>query len=231
MESRTAAALMTMMMMACIVNSLRIIKTNADESTRYDSPEYTLVHSESDYEIRVYKVAAWMIAPVHSQISFEKATRNGFHRLFQYIEGANLNSSRVPMTIPVLTSVVPEAGPLRSSTYSVQFFLPVKFQASPPLPLPELDLKPDYWDNRCIAVRKFSGFAKDKNIVTEADKLATSLSRSAWANYTSYEREYAYSIAQYNSPLRFIGRVNEVWVEVGGSDESGGCQSNLIASS
>lgn len=151
-------------------------------------------------------------------------------RLFQYIEGANLNSSRVPMTIPVLTSVVPEAGPFRSSAYSVQFYLPVKFQATPPLPLPELDLKPDYWNNRCIAVRKFSGFAKDKNIVTEAEKLAVSLSRSVWANYTSSESEYAYSIAQYNSPLSFIGRVNEVWVEVSGS-ESGGCQSNLVASS
>ncbi|KAL8123431.1 uncharacterized protein LOC141717652 [Apium graveolens] len=230
MEPRTAAALMTLMMMAAILNTLRIIKPNANESTRYESPEYSLIHSESDYEIRLYRVAAWMIAPVKSQISFEKATRNGFHRLFQYIEGANLNSSRVPMTIPVLTSIVPGAGPLQSSAYSVQFYLPVKFQATPPLPLPELDLKPDYWNSRCIAVRKFSGFAKDKNIVTEVEKLAISLSRSAWANFTAFESEYAYSIAQYNSPLRFIGRVNEVWVEVGGS-ESGSCQSNLIASS
>lgn len=227
MESRASAAFVTLIMMACV---LRMIQTNANESTRYESPEYTLVHSDSDYEIRLYRVAAWMIAPVKSQISFEKATRNGFHRLFQYIEGANLNSSRVPMTIPVLTSIVPEAGPLHSSAYSVQFYLPVKFQATPPLPLPELDLKPDYWNSRCIAVRKFSGFAKDKNIGTEAEKLAISLSRSPWANYSFSESEYAYSIAQYNSPLRFIGRVNEVWVEVSGS-QSGGCQSNLIASS
>ncbi|XP_017253679.1 uncharacterized protein LOC108223774 [Daucus carota subsp. sativus] len=222
MESRTAAAFMTMMMMMSVMVCLKMITTNATESTQYESPEYTLVHSESDYEIRLYRVAAWMIAPVKSQISFEKATRNGFHRLFQYIEGANLNSSRVPMTIPVLTSIVPGAGPLRSSGYSVQFYLPVKFQATPPLPLPELELEPDHWNSRCIAVRKFSGFAKDKNIVTEAEKLAISLSRSPWANYTSSETEYAYSIAQYNSPLRFIGRLNEVWVEVDG------CQSNLL---
>ena len=93
MESRTAAAFMTMMMMMSVMVCLKMITTNATESTQYESPEYTLVHSESDYEIRLYRVAAWMIAPVKSQISFEKATRNGFHRslspslsqLFSYV--------------------------------------------------------------------------------------------------------------------------------------------------
>lgn len=121
------------------------------------------------------------------------------------------------MTAPVLTSIVPGAGPLHSSAYFVRFFLPVKFQASPPTPLPELNLKPYRWDSRYIAVRKFSGFARDSNIVQEAQKLATSLSRSPWANCTSEESSSAYSIAQYNSPFKFIGRVNEVWVDVNAS--------------
>ena len=43
------------------------------------------------------------------------------------------------MTKPVLTSIVPGAGPLHSSAYFVRFYLPLKFQAIPPLPLPELD--------------------------------------------------------------------------------------------
>lgn len=150
------------------------------------------------------------------------------HRLFQYIQGANLNSSRVSMTVPVLTSIVPGAGPLHSSAYSVRFYLPVKFQVTPPLPLPELNLEPVSLDSHCIAVRKFPGFARDRNIVTEAEKLAISLSRSPWANSTSSESEYAYSIAQYNSPLRIIGRVNEVWVDVNGSEKDG-CQSKQIA--
>ncbi|XP_004291553.1 PREDICTED: heme-binding protein 2-like [Fragaria vesca subsp. vesca] len=181
-----------------------------------ESPQYTVVHLESDFEIRDYRDGAWMSAPV-KDISFEKATRNGFHRLFQYIQGANLNSSRIAMTAPVLTSIVPGAGPLHSSAYFVRFFLPVKFQASPPTPLPELNLKPYTWDSRYIAVRKFSGFARDSNIVQEAQKLATSLSRSPWANCTSEESSSAYSIAQYNSPFKFIGRVNEVWVDVNAS--------------
>lgn len=150
------------------------------------------------------------------------------HRLFQYIEGANLNFSRIPMTTPVLTSFVAGAGPLHSSSYVVRFYLPEKFQADPPLPLPELNLKPYAMDSHCIAIRKFAGFARDNNIVKEAEKLVISLSRSPWVNSTSTESNYAYSIAQYNSPFKIIGRVNEVWVDV---DTFGleGCQAKAIA--
>ncbi|GFZ07832.1 hypothetical protein Acr_19g0007690 [Actinidia rufa] len=179
-------------------------------------------------EIRLYRVSAWMSAPA-KQISFEKATKDGFHRLFQYIQGANLNWSRISMTVPVLTSIVPEAGPLHSSAYFVSLYLPFKFQSNPPVPLPELNLQPDSWPSRCIAVRKFSGFAKDYNIVEEAEKLSISLSRSPWANSTSSKSEYAYSIAQYNSPFKIIGRVNEVWVELNESALDS-CKSNGVAS-
>ncbi|GLT72497.1 hypothetical protein SLA2020_444270 [Shorea laevis] len=192
-----------------------------------ESPQYTVVHSESDFEIRLYRDSTWMSAPV-KDISFDKATKLGFHRLFQYIQGANLNFSRIAMTAPVLTSIVPGAGPLHSSAYFVRFYLPVKFQASPPLPLPELNLKPYAWDTHCIAVRKFSGFARDYNIVEEAEKLGISLSRSPWANSTSSASGYAYSIAQYNSPFRIIGRVNEVWVDINAS-ELDGCKLSGVA--
>lgn len=139
-----------------------------------------------------------------------------------------MNFSRIPMTKPVLTSIVPGAGPLHSSAYFVRFYLPVKFQDVPPLPLTELNLEPVFWPSHCVAVSKFSGFARDSNIATEAEKLATSLGRSPWANSTSDDSKYAYSIAQYNSPFRLIGRVNEVWVDIDGS-ESDNCRSSGIA--
>lgn len=201
--------------------------TKLGEGKAYESPEYTVMHSESDFEVRYYRESVWMSAPA-DEISFEKATRDGFHRLFQFIEGANLNFSRIPMTVPVLTSVVPGAVPLQSSAYNIKFYLPVEFQGTPPLPLPELNLKPDSWKSHCIAVRKFSGFARDNNIVKEAEKLAVSLSSSAWANASFVQSEYAYSIAQYNSPFKFIGRVNEVWVVVDGP-EAAGCKPPLVA--
>ncbi|GLU20747.1 hypothetical protein SLE2022_369290 [Rubroshorea leprosula] len=193
-----------------------------------ESPQYSVVHSESDFEIRLYRDSTWMSARV-LDLSFQRATLYGFHRLFQFTEGANLNFSRLPLTVPVVTSVVPGAGPLHSSAYYVRLYLTSKFQDSPPVPLHELDLEPYTWDSHCVAVRKFSGFATDDTVLKEAEKLATSLSKTPWANSTS-DSDYAYSIAQYDSPLRFIGRVNEVWVDVN-APELAGCISSKIASS
>lgn len=148
--------------------------------------------------------------------------------MFQYIQGANLNNSRIPMTYPVLSSIVPGAGPFHSSAYIILFYLPVKFQASPPVALPELHLQSRSWNSHCIAVRKFSGVARDGNIMKEVEQLALSLSRSPWANSTSSKTKFAYSIAQYDSPLRLIGRVNEVWVIVDASG-SEDCASRGVA--
>ncbi|KAM7273781.1 hypothetical protein ACFE04_028445 [Oxalis oulophora] len=190
-------------------------------SKALESPEYAVVHTESEFEVRLYTDATWIAAPVTTELSFQKATFLGFRRLFQYIQGANLNWTRLEMTTPAVTSIIPEAGPLHSSGYVIGFYLPAKFQDDPPLALPELNLKTYEWDSHCVAVRKFSGFATDDNIVKEAKKLATSLSRSPWANFTISGSEYAYSIAQYDPPFRLIGRVNEIWADVDSSKISG----------
>lgn len=46
-----------------------------------ESPQYKVVHSESDFELRQYGESAWMSALVGETTSFEKATKDGFHRL------------------------------------------------------------------------------------------------------------------------------------------------------
>lgn len=131
------------------------------------------------------------------------------------------------MTVPMLTTMVPGAGPLQSQGYYVSFYLPVKFQSDPPLPLPELNIKPYEFHSHCVAVRRFSGFAKDERVVKEAEKLATSLSRSPWADSTSSKSQRGYSIAQYNTPFRIAKRKNEVWVDI--RDPQLGCELVAVA--
>lgn len=201
MEKTCIAAMCLIMAMAMICNT-----------TATESPQYTVVHTESDFEIRLYRTSVWMSAPAVNLISFEKATRNGFHRLFQFIQGANLNFSRIPMTTPVLTTTVPGTGPLESQGYYVSFYLPTKFQENPPLPLPELKIKSYGFESHCVAVREFSGFAKDERVVKEAEKLELSLSR--WGDESEVKRKGGYSIAQYNGPFKIVKRRNEVWVDV-----------------
>lgn len=49
-----------------------------------ESPQYTVVHSESDFEIRLYRQSTWMSAQ-SKDISFERATKFGFHRYYYFL--------------------------------------------------------------------------------------------------------------------------------------------------
>lgn len=45
-----------------------------------ESPQYNVIHSESDFEIRMYKESIWMSAFLQGNTSFEDTTKDGFHR-------------------------------------------------------------------------------------------------------------------------------------------------------
>lgn len=211
----------------CLLLAISAVVASAAVEDSLETPQYTVVHAESDFEIRLYRPSTWVSTPV-DDISFGKATQIGFHKLFQYIQGANLNNTRVEMTTPVLTGIVPSAGPFCSSAFSIRFYVPSKFQDNPPLPLLDSDLTVENWDEKCIAVRPFSGFAKDSNVAQEAAALEASLQKTKWANVTDNEPkdgEDAYTIAQYSSPLKILGRINEVWVSF---PSSHGCHAELL---
>ena len=131
-------------------------------------------------------------------------------RLYQYIHGANSNSSKIAFTAPVLTSV-PSSPP--GDGYIVRMFVSTHFQGKPPQPNPELKLRIEKWKTQCIAVRKFTGYAKDDNINKEIEALVTTLNKnSATIQDTSF-----YTIAKYNaSSHNTADRLNEVWIKVSG---------------
>ncbi|XAR48092.1 hypothetical protein NMG60_11030804, partial [Bertholletia excelsa] len=179
-------------------------------TTATDSPPYTVVRSVADVEIRLYKDCSWMSALVRGGSSFEKATKDGFHRLYQYLNGSNLNSSRLPMTAPVLTTI--PTPPVEDPNYVVRLYLPARSDEAPPQPLPELNLAMETWGRRCMAARKFSGFAKDENINREIEALLAGLDKISGA----VKIAKSYTIAQYSGPFRLSGRMNEVWVDLTG---------------
>ncbi|CAN0893176.1 hypothetical protein LINGRAHAP2_LOCUS17995 [Linum grandiflorum] len=109
------------------------------------------------------------------------------------------------MTAPVLTSITP--GSQQASLYYVKLFL---YKANP-APSLGLDLQLEKWRARCLAVRKFSGFAGDDNVKKEVDALASSLKISS-TMVGGYNGSYA--VAQYNASRHLTGRVNEVWIDL-----------------
>ncbi|XP_050207605.1 uncharacterized protein LOC126657030 [Mercurialis annua] len=180
-----------------------------------ESPKYTLLHSDSDYEIRLYREVSWISALVQGTTSFHKSTTDGFHRIHQYIHGANLNSVQLPMTAPVLTNIRP------SSTMTVYYIKLFLTKGNPPQPSAELNLQLERGRAQCLAVRKFSGFAEDDNIKKEMEGLVASLTKHSPGNTTLKDGITSYTIAQYNSSHHISGRYNEVWIDVSGFNIEG----------
>lgn len=148
-------------------------------------------------------------------------------RLYQYIHGANLNSSKLAFTSPVLTRI---PSPSSQDGYTVRIYVSPHFQGKPPLPNPELKLQVEKWKTQCLAVLKFSGYAKDSDISREFEALASSLNKNFNRSSGTIQDASSYTIAQYNAPIRNSGRLNEVWLKVSGLENCWGlCASSAVS--
>ena len=92
-------------------------------------PEFTTLQQCNGFEIRKYKDAQW----VGSEYTYpgpsdwSKFTSEGFNKGFKYISGANVASEKIDMTCPVLTKIVPGAGPNCNTTFTESFYVPYKY--------------------------------------------------------------------------------------------------------
>ena len=135
-------------------------------------------------------------------------------RLFNYIQGKNAYNETIEMTAPVLTRVSPSDGPFCASSFAISFYVPAKNQADPP---PAEGLRVERWaGTRYAAVRRFGGFVADADVGEQAARLDASLQGTRWAAAVNDARRAdpasPYTVAQYNSPFEFSGRVNEIWM-------------------
>ena len=115
----------------------------------YEEPPFNIVHKTDVYEIRHYKDRLAVQAIYNNQDS-------SFRKLFNYISGANTNSEKIKMTIPVTEFK-------ESTRKTMQFYLPSKFtKGTAPTPTdPNLEIiiiSEGYY-----AVIKYSGRITDKN--------------------------------------------------------------------
>ncbi|MCD9643865.1 hypothetical protein HAX54_031717 [Datura stramonium] len=179
---------------------------------RIECPNYELIQSGKDYEIRLYNSPMWTSTAPIDDISLYSATRTGFFRLFDYIQGKNSYQEIIEMTAPVITQVKPSDGPLCASSFVVSFYVPKKNQPNPP---PAKGLHVQKWGKTYVAVRQFSGFVADEDVPKEAAALSASIAGTEWAaavdKSQAADNTTIYTVAQYNSPFEFKNRVNEIW--------------------
>ena len=72
---------------------------------RYEQPDYQVLESTPDYEIRQYE--SYLVAETHVPGTFETAGNTAFRRLAGFIFGSNSEGRAMNMTVPVTHREMP----------------------------------------------------------------------------------------------------------------------------
>jgi SOUL heme-binding protein len=181
-----------------------------------ETPCYSLVLNATSFQVRLYGAGlpqAWSTAAVVG--SFSDATQEGFQANFDYIEGANSASVKIPMTAPVL------ARPTNTSdvAWRISFFTPTSLYPLPQsIPAPTssdvtLDIVPA--NGVLVATTYFPGFATYDDFLNAEISLRGALLH---ANLTPVDAnggaDFARVYVQYDSPFSLFNRHNEVWLQL-----------------
>ncbi|XP_020233605.1 heme-binding protein 2 [Cajanus cajan] len=195
------------------VLSVRVRGSIPPTCKRIECPTHDVIEVGHGYEIRHYHNSTlWMSTSPIQNISLVQATRTGFRRLFDYIQGKNNYKQKIEMTAPVITEVSPGDGPFCESSFVVSFFVPKENQANPP---PAKGLHVQRWNSVYVAARQFGGYVNDSNVGVEAAALRARIAGTSWSRAIDKShkdgRASVYTVAQYNDPLEYDHRVNEIW--------------------
>ena len=142
-----------------VISLITIFYTNI--SMALEEPNYKIIKSNENYEIRKYSDRL----AVEVEFSSESS---GFRYLFNYISGENSTSEKVNMTVPVTQSVkIDMTAPVTQSNKDgkmlMQFYLPSKFSIdNAPIPTNKR-VKLVTIEGGYYAVKRYSGRTSDIN--------------------------------------------------------------------
>lgn len=175
-----------------------------------EEPKYTVLRTTDLYEIRDY---ADRVAVETIQGDGENSA---FQRLFKYISGANVQSSKIAMTVPVTQSTkIAMTAPVTQSTgkdgTAMRFFLPASYTMDT-APVPSDDrVKLVLVRGGIYAVHRYSGRSSVKNFNDAAQTLFDALRRDGLTAVGVPIK------ATYNGPFTpFFLRRNEAMVRIDG---------------
>jgi len=184
-----------------------------DAMAKYEEPNYQVKQKKGDIEIRQYP--AVIAAEVAVSTSGSKAENQAFRILAGYIFGKNVSRDKIAMTVPVLETTASEKVAMTVPVTSVnadgklimRFYMPSKYTLET---LPEAVDKRIKFANvppKGYAVIRFSGAAREQNIIQHEKKLRDYLSGQGLSPQGPAIRAF------YNPPwtLPFLRR-NEVWL-------------------
>ena len=150
-----------------VISLITIFYTNI--SMALEEPNYKIIKSNENYEIRKYSDRL----AVEVEFSSESS---GFRYLFNYISGENRTSEKVNMTVPVTQSTkIDMTAPVTQSNKDgkmlMQFFLPSKFTIDTAPTPTNKRVKLVIIEGGYYAVLKYSGRNSDKNYLNRLSEL------------------------------------------------------------
>ena len=180
----------------------------ANISIALEETSYRVITANQIYEIREYD----------DRLAVQTRQKNGqngaFRKLFKYISGSNISSTKIEMTTPVTQSIkidmtTPVTQKFQDGEIIMKFFLPRKFQLkTAPQPLSE-DLSVVIVKGGKYAVIKYSGRSTYKNFERHSKVLLEALA-------TEKIKTVDHPIkATFNGPLTpFFMRRNEAMIRI-----------------
>ena len=180
----------------------------ANISAAIEEPSYRVITLNEIYEIREYD----------DRLAVQTSQKNGqngaFRKLFKYISGSNISSTKIEMTTPVTQSVkidmtTPVMQKFQDGEMIMKFFLPRKFNLkTAPQPLSE-DLSIVIVKGGKYAVIKYSGRSTYKNFEKHSKVLLEALVADKVETIDQPIK------ATFNGPLTpFFARRNEAMVRI-----------------
>jgi hypothetical protein len=192
-------------------------------SVAYEEPDFTVVATANDYEIRRYE--PFLVAEVDVSGDFDEAGSAAFRVLAAYIFGKNVpavgeahkvseahntkgadEGVKMAMTVPVLST---ETAPGAHASYTYSFVMPSGFSlASLPKPLDER-VRIREMPGRLVAARRYSGRWTEARFVEHEAALREGLARDG------VEADRRTLFARYNGPWTpWFMRRNEILIPV-----------------
>lgn len=164
-----------------------------------ESYPYKVVKKYDQFEVRDYEARLFTSVQLPTS-DYKTSSRRGFSKLGGYIFGANEKNESIAMTSPVAMNM--------GDSTTVMFMVPKGYKKED-LPRPnESDVTFVEEPARTVAAITFGGWANDEKIAKYKRQLIAALEKEGIAYKDNYY------LMGYNPPYDFIGRKNEVMVEL-----------------
>jgi len=171
---------------------------------KWETAPYEMVATYQGFEERVYPAQKWVSTTMEGA-ALEPIEDTMFVSLLSYISGYNDQNAIIPMTTPVSTLVEPLSSGYR---YTMAFYVPSAYQEDVPNGASDIAVEDRPQQN--ILTRRFSGYANDAEMISEAKALEELIRAAGLGEEVDFTTYY---LAVYDGPDALVGRArrNEVW--------------------